>query len=179
MAWQANHSEDWHSLTACPGWLRLFPQFVGDGNLTKAPNLLLQKFPARSFVAETILEFVSEKSGVEAGLVIAGKTCAALVLRRAGNKNQIIFRHGEKAEVLREISGGQITLRVTVPDGGLCEFSFAELSHFTSVPQKFQAVAGTWIGAKLGIYTLKHDSENPAGHADFKCFRFRPTTATN
>ena len=177
--WQANHSEDWHSLTACPGWLRLFPQFVGDGNLTKAPNLLLQKFPARSFVAETILEFVSEKSGVEAGLVIAGKTCAALVLRRAGNKNQIIFRHGEKAEVLREISGGQITLRVTVPDGGLCEFSFAESSHFTSVPQKFQAVAGTWIGAKLGIYTLKHDSENPAGHADFKCFRFRPTTATN
>jgi len=46
------------------------------------------------------------------------------------------------------------------------------------VPQKFQAVAGTWIGAKAGIYTLKRDSDNSTGHADFKCFRFR-TTATN
>ena len=172
--WQANHADKWHSLTACPGWLRLFPQFVREGNLLQAPNLLLQKFPARSFVAETILEFATEKSGVEAGLVIAGRTCAALALRRTGNKNQIVFRHGETDEVLREISGGRITLRVTVTDGGLCDFSFAELNHFISVPQKFQAVAGTWIGAKLGIYTLKHDSDNSAGHADFKCFRFRP-----
>ena len=128
-------------------------------------------------MAETILEFAAEKSGVEAGLVIAGRTCAALAMRRAGDKNQIVFRHGEKDEVLREISGGQITLRVTVADGGLCEFSFAELNHFVSVPQKFQATAGTWIGAKTGIYTLKRDSENSADHADFKCFRFRPTTA--
>ena len=176
--WHANHQDDWHSLTARNGWLRLFPQTVRDGNLDRAPNLLLQKFPARKFLAETFLEFASLKSGEEAGLVVMGKTYAALALRRAENKNQIVFRNNGRDEVLQEFSGAQIKLRVAVSDGGVCVFSFAENDGFVAAPEMFQATAGEWIGAKAGIYTLKRDSENAAGHADFKYFRFLPKLQT-
>jgi len=69
--WNANHREDWHSLAARPGWLRLFPQPAA-ASLNQQPNLLLQKFPARSFSAETALELTPRQSGEEAGLVVVG-----------------------------------------------------------------------------------------------------------
>src|SRR5262249_31750697 len=53
--WNANHREAWYSLGARSGYLRLFPQPPTD-DLGLAPNLLLQKLPARSFVAETVVE---------------------------------------------------------------------------------------------------------------------------
>ncbi len=54
--WHANHRDEWYSLSARPGWLRLFAQKAEGGDFAKAGNLLMQKFPARAFVAETKLE---------------------------------------------------------------------------------------------------------------------------
>jgi len=170
--WHANHKDNWHSLTARKNWLRLFPQTVGDGNLDKAPNLLLQKFPARTFAVETLLDFAAENSGEEAGLVVAGRTCAALAIRRVENKNQIVSRNNGTDKVLREFSGGQIKLRVAVSDAGVCSFSFAEKDGFIAAPESFQATAGEWIGAKLGLYGLKRLEQATAGHVDIDYFRF-------
>ena len=80
--------------------------------------------------------------------------------------------------MLREFHGNQIKLRVTVSDGGVCNFSFAANNEFIAAPEKFQATAGVWIGAKVGIYSLKRDSKNSAGRADFKYFRFLPNPKT-
>ena len=44
--WQGNPRPDWASLTARPGWLRLRAVEPPPGDLTAAPNELLQKFPA-------------------------------------------------------------------------------------------------------------------------------------
>jgi beta-xylosidase len=172
--WHANHQDHWHSLTANPGWLRLFPQIVSDGNLAGTPHLLLQKFPARSFVVETLMDFTPQTPGEEAGLVVMGRTHAALAIRRAGGKNQIVFRNNGSDEVLREFPGGQIKLRLIVSDGGVCDFSFAADNECIAAPESFQAAAGVWIGAKTGIYALKRNSDNSIGHADFKYFRFLP-----
>ena len=176
--WHANHQDHWHSLTARPGWLRLYPQTVSDGNLARTHNLLLQKFPARSFAVETTMDFAPQSPGEEAGLVVMGRTHAALAIRRAGEKNQIVFRNNDTDEVIRNFSGHSIKLRVEVAAGGLCAFSFAEENDFVALPGAFQATAGHWIGAKVGIYALKRDANNPAGHADFEYFRFLPPRST-
>jgi beta-xylosidase len=171
--WHANHQPGWHSLAARKNWLRLFPQASG-GDLTKAPNLLLQKFPAQSFIAETLLELSPENSGDEAGLIVAGQTYAALALRRAKGKNQIVFRNNGNETILRESSDAQLGLRVAVSRGGLCTLSFAEGNKFVTAPETFQATPGMWIGAKMGIYAIKRDAKPSAAHADFKHFRFSP-----
>ena len=172
--WQANHDDNWFSLTARKGWLRLFSQFVPGADLRRTSNLLLQKFPARTFAVETLLDFPASESGGEAGIIVMGKTAATLALRRAGNKNHIVFRNHDEDEVLREFPDGQIKLRATISDGGICEFSFAAKNKFIAAPESFQAKAGVWMGAKTGIYALKRDSKKSAGHADFKYFRFLP-----
>jgi beta-xylosidase len=172
--WHANHQDYWHSLTARQGWLRLFPQTVSNGNLAATPNLLLQKFPARSFAVETLMDFAPQNDGEEAGLVVMGRTHAALAVQCAGGKRQIVFRDNDKDEVIRTFSGHRIKLRVEVADGGLCTFNFAEENDFVLTTETFQAAAGHWIGAKIGIYTLNWEPKIPASHADFKYFRFQP-----
>jgi hypothetical protein len=139
---------------------------------------LLQKFPARSFVAETLMDFTPQSPGEEAGLVVMGRTHAALAIRIAGGKKQIVFRNNGKDEVVRNFSGHSLKLRIEVAAGGLCTFSFAEENDFVAAPGTFQATAGHWIGAKVGIYALKRDPKNPGGHADFKYFRFLPPRST-
>jgi len=172
--WHANHQDHWRSLTVRPGWLRLFPQTVSDGNLAGTPNLLLQKFPARSFTMETLMEFRPQVSGEEAGLVVMGRTHTALSIRHVRGINQIVFRSNGRDEVIRHFSGHDIKLRVEIAAGGLCAFSFAEDNDFAAVKETFQASAGHWIGAKVGIYALKRESEHSSGHTDFKYFRFLP-----
>ena len=169
--WQANHRDDWHLLGARPGWLRLFPQLEAP-SLNEQANLLLQKFPARSFTAETMLELCALQSGEEAGLVIVGKTQIRLGIQHDGKKNWIILRIDDKQKILSETASHAVNLQVQVQDGGRCSFGFSESGEFVSIPQTFQAQKGTWIGAKVGLYSLKHIANAPAGHADIDYFRF-------
>jgi beta-xylosidase len=60
--WNANHREDWYSLRARPGWLRLFANPVPENNLAMAPNLLLKKFPSSQFTAQTVIDSDSMSS---------------------------------------------------------------------------------------------------------------------
>ena len=74
--------------------------------------------------------------------------------------------------------GGPVRLRVAISDGGICKFSYAIDDHFEAAPESFQATAGSWIGAKVGIYSLRRDSNQSAGNADFKYFRVLPKPET-
>jgi beta-xylosidase len=168
--WHANHRDDWLSLAARPGWLRLFPQTAA-ASLNEQPNLLLQKFPSRSFSAETVLELAPAQIGEEAGLVVAGESFAALGVESDGKLNRIFFRTDDKKQILFEIKSRAVKLRVQVRDGGGCIFSFADDGDFVSIPEIFQASKGSWIGAKLGLYGLKRNEAARFGHADFDYFR--------
>jgi beta-xylosidase len=171
--WHANHDDNWYSLTARPGWLLLFSRNVEGSDLAKVPNLLLQKTPARSFTVETRLEFSPQSSGEEAGLVVMGRAYAALALQSREHGLQLVFRDNGKDVFTLPLDGNRVKLRVAFDDGGLCRFSFAadEGLTFTTIPHTFQAQAGVWIGAKIGIYSLKA-AEGAGGHADFDYFRF-------
>jgi beta-xylosidase len=161
--WHANHCDGWHSLAARPGWLRLFAQPGED--LAQAPNLLLQKFPAREFSVETVLDLSGGEVGAEAGLVVMGRAHAALALRRTPAGAQLVFRQGTD-RLVAEVPSTTARLRVAVERGGVCRFSHADAGGTWQVlPDPFQAQPGVWIGAKLGLYALGK------GHADFDYLR--------
>lgn len=168
--WPANHRDDCFSLSARPGWLRLFSGT--ETKLQRLPQLLSQKFPARRFEVETLLELSCNESGVEAGLIVIGQTHAALAIRQNESGIQVVYRENGTEHLIARTRSNRIRLRVRVADGGRCAFQFAtDDSEFVSVPNLFQATAGFWIGAKVGIYCV---SQNGAGrgHADFDYFRF-------
>jgi beta-xylosidase len=169
--WYANHRDDWYSLAARRGWLRLFPQ-IAQPALGLQPNLLLQKLPARSFTAETVLELFPSQPGEEAGVVIVGKSFTALGLLHEGTKNRIVLRTNDKLNVLSETVSNKVKLRVEIQNGGKCFLAFAEKDAFVSTLQAFQAEPGVWVGAKVGLYSVKGARHSVAGYADFDYFRF-------
>jgi len=67
-----------------------------------------------------------------------------------------------------------VRLRVDVADGGLCHFSYAlGAAGWNTLPEPFQAQAGVWIGARVGLFAATQQT-SAAGHADFKTFQFLP-----
>ena len=170
--WHANHKKNWHSLTERRGWLRLFSTHSPDGNLFQTPSLLMQKWPARAFEIETVLDCSGLRAGDEAGVVIMGRTHAALAVRRTPQETTLVYRENGTDHSLGEINSPTVTLRVRVEDGGLCQFQLASGGELITAPRAFQAMAGHWVGAKAGLYCIGrgHDSR---GHADFDYLRFR------
>ena len=169
--WQANHRDDWHSLTARPGWLRLFPQ-PAVTPLNEQPSLLLQKFPARRFSVETKLKFFPQGNGEEAGLVVAGEKSAMLGVQRDSAENWMVLRTDTKVEKLQRLASPSVKLRAEVRDGGEVFFGFEDIGGFVSVAETFRATKGKWIGAKVGLYGSKRKNAGVAGHADFAYFKF-------
>ncbi len=171
--WHANHRDEWYSLTERPGYLRLYPQFVPDADFRRAGNLLLQKFPAREFSADTELELPAAHEHVRAGLIVMGREYAALEAQRDADGYRLRLLATDR--VLGEWRGSGATLRlcVTVSDGGLCGFGVvAGDGKFHAIGPAVPARAGHWIGAKIGLYCRSAEAQRRNGHADFARFTF-------
>lgn len=170
--WPANPRADWFSLAARDGWIRLFAAPASQ-DFALTPNLLLQKFPARSFRVETRLEFNPQHDGDEAGLVVMGNAHAALAVRRDGGKSTVVYREGNSVEVLGALAGPELRLAVSVADGGFCSFAWRDAAgKWVKAPTTFQAQPGKWIGAKVGIYCIGPEGKSAAASCDFDYFRF-------
>ena len=170
--WHANHLDQWYELGRRKSWLRLHPQLAAHDKLTQLPHLLLQKFPARAFGVETLLDFAAAQPGEEAGLIIAGESSAALAFEKTDAGAQLILRIDGVKKIIRASMPDVIQLRVAVEEGGCCSFSFITVDGPVSVAETFQAKKGVWIGAKIGVFSLKRRKEQAVGHADFDYFRF-------
>jgi len=169
--WHANAQENWHSLTARPGWLRLYAQPAPSDDLYLLPNALLQKLPAEAFVVETSLEVTN---GAEAGFGVIGNESAAITIRRVGTDTEIRLVIAGKMASTAVLQAKSVTLRVAMHPGGLCQFAYSDGGHWVTLPESFQAIEGKWIGAKIGIYCSTLESVEPVGHADFDYFRVLP-----
>ncbi|HEY3762927.1 MAG TPA: glycoside hydrolase 43 family protein [Verrucomicrobiae bacterium] len=170
--WHANHKKSWYALGRRKSWLRLYPQSVRGETLSGQPNLLLQKFPARRFTVETLLRFAPKQSGEEAGLVIAGQSCASLSIEKAGVGNRLVLRVNGVEKFVQPDMPGMVRLRVSVDTGGVCAFSYSAVDGFISIPETFQAEKGVWIGAKVGLYSINRRKSKTAGHVDVDYLRF-------
>lgn len=169
--WNANHYDDWYSLSENPGHLRLYPQ-PANPDIRLQPNLLLQKFPARSFTVETKLKLHSQSIGESAGLVIAGETQFMLGIESADNKNIIVLNVNNEKQIIAETQKSQLTLKAQVTSGGQFTFSYCVDNVFISLSQTFLATKGTWIGARVGLYSIKPENAKQAGYAEFENFIF-------
>ena len=183
--WHANPKATWAFANPAKGQLRLYAhQLPGKSkNLWDAPNLLLQKFPAEEFTTTTKLTFhPNEKlENEKAGLVVMGMAYAYLALE---SKNDGIFLkyavnenaekgNQEKEQLIRKINGNSVMLRVKVNKDETCTFSYSEDGkEFKTIKEKFKALPGKWIGAKVGIFATQEEKINDSGYADFDWFRF-------
>ncbi|MBN2317424.1 MAG: glycoside hydrolase 43 family protein [Acidobacteria bacterium] len=181
--WHANPKENWYSLSQAPGSLRLFAvkNLTQNGNLWRAPNLLLQKFPAQSFSVNTRIKFRPELPGEKAGLVIMGREWGYLALTKTetglelGMYTGTYFQGYDKTEKIEsvELDGNTGYLRVRVADNAVCEFSYSlDGATFHLIGKEFKATAGTWIGAKVGLFHINPNIADSSGYADFDWFRF-------
>jgi beta-xylosidase len=170
--WNANHREEWFSMSARPEWLRLFPQLIV-APLSRQPNLLLQKFPARTFCVETSIELHAQQAGEEAGLVLAGESPLAVGIRHTGSQREIVLRVADTVVVLASTPGSAARFRTRVADGGACTFAYATDSDFVELPDRYQATKGVWIGARIGLYSVKPSCTGASGHVDVGYFRFK------
>jgi len=182
--WQANPAAGWHSLTARPGCLRLHAQPVADENLYHAPHLLLQKFPARAFTVTARIDPRHLEPGDTAGLIVFGEDYAWVGLRcdevpvfagqavRAACAQPIV-----SDAIVTSRPKGAAWLRVTVGEGARCVFSCStDGRRFTPVGELFEARAGRWVGAKVGLFCARPE-DHGGGFADFDWFRFSPPVA--
>lgn len=171
--WQSNHQDTWYSLSTRSGFLRLYPQFVLKGDFAKAGNLLLQKFPARTFCVETQLELPPGHVDLHAGVIVMGLEFAALDAQRtdAGYKLRLSMTPETRGDHVVP-AAESLRLRINVAEGGVCTFGVVdEGSQFYQIGPAFHARPGRWIGAKVGIYCLTPDVLKAQGHADFDYFR--------
>lgn len=171
--WQANHSDDWYSLTARPGHLRLFAQPAAP--LEMVGGVLGQKFPAPSFVVETSVE-LSPGTNAHAGLAVLGRDHALLSVQRIDDgTHRITQRFNNTVIATRDLGRhpGAIRLQLRVHDGGCCSFACAAGdAPFATFADRFQAREGVWVGARFGLFCIDETSARQhTGHSDFAFLR--------
>ena len=170
--WNANHSDDWASLTDRPGHLRL-RAVPGEGSLLAVPNVLAQKFPARSFTVDTELQLGGDTATAQAGLIVLGLKHAALVLATGPTGAEVRLVVNDQVVTTRPLPAYAAKLRVAVADGGACLFAYANPGDvgFTDLDDWFPASEGHWIGARVGVFCRTSDPQAKA-FADVSYFRF-------
>ncbi len=161
--WHANHKEDWASLSARPGWLRLAAMPLHPTDLMLTSHLLLQKFPSPAFQVETRVNITQPDSA--GGIAVIGYSSAVLLRHR----NEITLRVGNETVFRSTFSADTTDLRISVASDGGCQFAFRTESTWQLIDHPFTAREGMWIGAKIGLVAV---SDQPGRFAEFNHFQF-------
>lgn len=190
--WQANPQPNWYFMHAAKGLLRLYTAKLPDSakSYWDAPNVLLQKFPADEFTVTTKMSFTQNPKldGEKAGLIIMGQRYASLALKSISSGNgktglALVYSiakgavqgKGETEKTILALTQPDIYLRVRVNKGAQCQFSYSlDGTQFIAAGETFQAEAGKWIGAKVGLFAGRVTQTNDSGFADFDWFRVAP-----
>ncbi|MFI0731449.1 glycoside hydrolase 43 family protein [Streptomyces sp. NPDC021225] len=186
-SWQANADPAWWSLRRFPSRLTLACRPSPDtDDLRLLPNVLGQRLPAESFVATTSLTLSTRDGGARAGLVMLGGSYAWAGLRHDGDR--IVLAYRTAAEGATEVDAAPpvplgrrraaVRLRVSVSPGAVCRFAAdVDGGGFAPLGAPFQATAGKWIGATVGLFATAPEAAGPGGAAAFDWFRVGPGPA--
>ena len=187
--WHANPQTTWGYMSANLGYLRLNCIPVPDDavSLWQVPNLFLQKFPAPEFSATVKLQFFNHEEGDKTGLLIMGENYSYIGLQQVDGKLKLVqntckeARTGGKEveQASTEMNRNEIYLRVTishVPNSGThdakVKFSYSlNGKHYQDFGTVFEATAGRWIGAKVGLFATGTKKTNDAGYINADWFR--------
>ena len=185
--WQANPEGTWSFMNSAAGTLRLYTMKIPDSarNYWDVPNILLQKTPADEFMATTKIKFSPNPKleNERAGLIIMGQSYAAIAFK-SSNKGlsliHILCKNAIKGKVetekeLLSLKQKEVYFRVKITKGAICQFSYSlDGKLYTDAGAPFQAEAGLWIGAKMGLFATRSTQINDSGFADIDWFRVEP-----
>lgn len=182
--WQANPQATWAFTDANKGVLKLYTaKFPEEAkNLWDVPNLLMQKFPTDEFSVTTKVNFKPnlKLENEQTGLVVMGRSYAKISIKSKKDGLYLMFGlcqnadkgKAENEKEMAKLKSGNVQLRVRVSNGAKCQFSYSEDGiNFTNVGDEFQATAGQWIGAKVGIFAIRDTQTNDSGIAEYDWFR--------
>lgn len=190
-SWQANADPAWWSVRRFPSRLALVcrPSPVTH-DLRLLPNVLGQRLPAESFVATTSMTLSARTPEARAGLVMLGESYAWAGLRHDGDRIVLAYRTAAKDAAEADAAtpvplgrGRAVRLRVSVSPGAVCRFAADVDGHgFTPLGAPFQATAGKWIGATVGLFATRSETSGTGGPpeaaetaaAEFDWFRVGP-----
>ncbi len=177
--WNANFDESWYSLGE--GFLRLKAVQCPEGSrLFDLGNLLLQKWPAPEFAVTARLELRDLEEGDECGMVSLGGISDGILVKKHAGALTLRQRTGEVKKGRETWRGLGVTLtgtglyiRMTVrADTVSWEYSEDGRSYH-AIGQATRAVAGTWVGVKVGLAAL-HQGQGRTGEAKIDFFVFSP-----
>ncbi len=180
--WQANPSPTWALPFPGSGVLRVMNvyQSTPKPNLWDVPNLLLQKFPARSFTVTTKFTPHLLFSGEQTGLVVMGHSYSALLLRKTADSLMLVQSTRRRANEngLEEqgtpvqAASSTFYFRARIDADANVHFSYStDGVRFEAFGTQFRAERGDWIGAKIGIVATGVVQQGETGYADFDWFR--------
>ena len=158
---------------------------AADDRLWSLASVLSQRLPGPAFRATTKLQLAAGDDGERAGLVVLGMDYAWIGLRRVAGAlelQQVVCRKAdenasEEIAASAPVTGVIVFLRVDVDEKARCRFSYSlDGKAFRPLGAEFQAVPGSWVGARLGLFSLTTADARATGHADFDWIRVtRPT----
>ncbi|MDR3219458.1 MAG: glycoside hydrolase 43 family protein [Dysgonamonadaceae bacterium] len=180
--WNAIENPAWYSLSAKPGFIRLYaePCPTEQGNLYYAGNLLLQKLPAPAFSATTRLETHFTDVGERAGAIVMGNafTYIALIKGENGNRIAVVTGRYDRMPVVPEevavaaTDVNEVWFKIQIYSDRQCSFSYSTDGEiFTDIGDRYPVVPGTWVGGKVGIFSSSPNIVAGKGYADFDYFR--------
>jgi len=182
--WQANPQPTWLFTDANNGVLKLYTSKIPDEakNLWDVPNLFMQKFPSDEFMVTTKVSFKPNPKleNEKTGLIIMGRSYAQISIKSKKDGLYLVYGicqnadkgKSENEKEIRKLKSATVQLRVKVSNGAKCQFSYSEDgTNFTNVGDEFQATAGQWIGAKVGLFAVRDTQTNDSGIAEYDWFR--------
>lgn len=182
-AWNANPREEWLSLTARRGVLRLIPTARTAEvpvSIARQPNVLRTRFPAERFVATALVTLNGKTPGAAGGLAVFGRDAAWAGVAWTAEGWEAVFASGtdvlgegvERVVERRPVRSGRLFLRVAVEPGARLRFSTSE-DGVAFAPIGGDAVAreGAWVGARLALFTAPLERPTPADFTDVEWFR--------
>jgi beta-xylosidase len=179
--WNANPREDWASLDAAPGALRL-KSVSSPANLWEAPAILTRKLPGERFTATVRLDFAPKAVGERAGLVMYGSDYAWIGLEKAADGLRLVRVDRPEAQASKSetVSVGLpaapagVVLRMSVQPVIVADpppsfspyfpsmlrsvhaqvsFSYSlDGKTFAPLGAPFVSRPGRWVGAQLGLF---------------------------
>ena len=180
--WNANHSDDWYSMTG--HGIVLYPvDKQQDTSIADVPNLLLQKWIAPEFTAVTELAADTVGEGDIAGMVSLGVDYGAVALKRENGvlsmvaisgsqtfKNEKAYSQDKVVELVRldKLSGGyasdsrkvffrnRVELLPELEENVARNMIYLDYSvdgvNYDNA-LAYEATAGRWVGVKNGIFS--------------------------
>ncbi|MDE7075777.1 MAG: hypothetical protein K2O62_00450, partial [Clostridia bacterium] len=169
----AHTKENWYKLET---GLKLYCVHYGESALSDLPQLFMQKVCYKNFTVTCKCRLNLVNDGDEVGLTVFGKEYSYICAVKDGGRTYLEIRKGflgEKKDVTlcRSLPYDKdyVTFKITASYEERHCLVIKYMFCGRAFKQKFYAVPGKWIGAKVGIYARANG--NSDGFGTFKYFR--------